>query len=561
MTDVVAQPDAHRDISRALDEFAALLGPEAVLTADADLREFRDPYSFVGWEEHTASAIVSPTTVEQVQAIVRIADEHGVPLWTFSQGRNNGYGGPAPRVRGSVLVNLRGMNRVLEVDEDLGFALVEPGVRFFDLYEHLGRTVDHRLWLSIPDLGWGSVIGNTLDHGFGFNPLGDHPGRQCGMEVVLASGDVLRTGMGAMEGNTAWQTAKRGFGPSVDSLFMQSNFGIVTKMGVWLMPAPECYMSCDVQVPHEADLGALVETVRPLLLDRTIDNFPIAYNATLVTGAFGHARRDDWYDGDGPLPSEILKRMADAAGVGWWTMRFALYGIEEIVDAKLRICQRAIGRIRGAKLAARKYDGRRVGETFAEPATGIEPGLAGALGRLRDQSDRCQACVPGLELLDNLSWDEQGAGGHLDFSPVASLTGAEALRQNDLLRDMLGRRGFDYAASLMLTPRSFVNITSVWFDTRDEARTRRAYDVCREVAEEAGRHGYGAYRAHLSLMDTVAEQYGFNDHAYRRFNETLKDALDPNGILAPGKQGIWPRALRGNGNTNRHGLVNKEEGR
>ena len=175
MTDVVAPPGARRDISRALDEFAALLGPEAVLTADADLREFRDPYSFVGWEEHTASAIVSPTTVEQVQAIVRIAGEHGVPLWTFSQGRNNGYGGPAPRVRGSVLVNLRGMNRVLEVDEDLGFALVEPGVRFFDLYEHLGRTVDHRLWLSIPDLGWGSVIGNTLDHGFGFNPLGDHP--------------------------------------------------------------------------------------------------------------------------------------------------------------------------------------------------------------------------------------------------------------------------------------------------------------------------------------------------------------------------------------------------
>jgi 4-cresol dehydrogenase (hydroxylating) flavoprotein subunit len=320
-------------------------------------------------------------------------------------------------------------------------------------------------------------------------------------------------------------------------------------------------MSCDVQVPHEADLGALVETVRPLLLDRTIDNFPIAYNATLVTGAFGQARRDDWYDGDGPLPSEILKRMADDADVGWWTMRFALYGTEEIVDAKLRICQRAFGRIPGAKLAARKYDGRRVAETLAEPATGIEPGLAGALGRLRDQSDRCQACVPGIELLDNLSWHEHGAGGHVDFSPVASLTGAEALRQNDLLRDMLGRRGFDYAASLMLTPRSFVNITSVWFDARDEVQTRRAYDVCREVAEEAGRHGYGAYRAHLSLMDTVAEQYGFNDHAYRRFNETLKDALDPNGILAPGKQGIWPRALRGSRNTNGHGPVKKEEGR
>ena len=45
-------------------------------------------------------------------------------------------------------------------------------------------------------------------------------------------------------------------------------------------------------------------------------------------------------------------------------------------------------------------------------------------------------------------------------------------------------------------------------------------------------------------MDLAAEQYSFGDHAYRRFTETIKDAIDPNGILAPGKQGIWPRAMR-----------------
>ena len=64
------------------------------------------------------------------------------------------------------------------------------------------------------------------------------------LEVVTPEGEVLRTGMGAMTDNPAWHLYKRSFGPSSTQLFMQSNFGIVTKMGFWLLPAPETYMRC-----------------------------------------------------------------------------------------------------------------------------------------------------------------------------------------------------------------------------------------------------------------------------------------------------------------------------
>ena len=48
-------------------------------------------------------------------------------------------------------------------------------------------------------------------------------------------------------------------------------------------------------------------------------------------------------------------------------------------------------------------------------------------------------------------------------------------------------------------------------------------------------------------MDQVAATYSWNDGALGKLNETLKDSLDPNGILAPGKNGVWPKAYRGKG--------------
>src|SRR5690606_36688932 len=133
---------------------------------------------------YSPGAVLLPGSVEDVQAMLRIAKAHGTPVWTSSQGRNNGYGGGAPRVSGSFAMSLRRMNRVLEVDEENCVALVEPGVRFFDLYCHL-RTIGSKHWMSVPDLGAGSVIGIALQLGVGYTPIRDHFATHCGMEVVL----------------------------------------------------------------------------------------------------------------------------------------------------------------------------------------------------------------------------------------------------------------------------------------------------------------------------------------------------------------------------------------
>ena len=185
----------------ALRQFESVVGPQWVFTKDEDVALYRDPYSpFLGEpQELLASAAVAPATVEQVQGVVRIANQYRVPIYPISTGRNLGYGGSAPVYSGSVVLDLKRMNRILEVNEENAYALVEPGVSYFDLYRHIQEN-ELKLWIDCPEPGWGSLVGNALDRGVGYTTRGfrNHFEAHCGMEVVLPNGELVRTGMGAM---------------------------------------------------------------------------------------------------------------------------------------------------------------------------------------------------------------------------------------------------------------------------------------------------------------------------------------------------------------------------
>ena len=91
-----------RDFARVLDAWKHIVGDRWVFTSDEDLDLYRDAYSPFRdeEEERLASAAVAPDSVEQVQQIVRIANEHGIPIYPISTGRNLGYGGSRADVLG-----------------------------------------------------------------------------------------------------------------------------------------------------------------------------------------------------------------------------------------------------------------------------------------------------------------------------------------------------------------------------------------------------------------------------------------------------------------------------
>ena len=252
------------DFTAALKAFASIVGDQWLFTADEDLELYRDSYSILWGEadERTASAAVAPDNADQVVELVKVANRYRIPIYPISTGKNLGYGGAAPALAGSVVFDLKRMNRIVEIDERHGYVVVEPGVSYFDLYNYI-QEKGLKLWIDCPSPGWGSVLGNALDGGVGVTlaPYRSHFDAQCGIEVVLPNGRMMRTGMGAMPGAKTWQQFKPGFGPRIDGLFKQSNYGVVTKMGFWLMPAPENFTTGVVTVPKFRDIIPLVDVI------------------------------------------------------------------------------------------------------------------------------------------------------------------------------------------------------------------------------------------------------------------------------------------------------------
>ena len=522
---------APREFESALKAFRATVGVAHVITAEQELQSYRDPFAFASADanEFAPSAAVKPASVEEVQAIVRIANEFKVPLWVISRGKNLGYGGAAPRVAGSVTIDLGRMNRILEVNEEFCFAEVEPGVTFFDLYEHI-RAKNLKLWISVPALGWGSVIGNALDRGVGYTPYGEHSENICGMEVVLPDGGLIRTGMGALSRGKTWHAFKPGYGPSVDGLFMQSNFGIVTKAGIWLMPQPDFFIACDLHFERESDLERIVDITGRLRREDIVQNTAVLSNAVRLISRVG--AREKWFRGDGAAPESAVQGKLREMGLGAWNLRFAIYGPEELADVRLEIAKKAFAAIPGARFESKKWDVRaHKPEEFTA-----------AIG-----SESVQAGVPSLFALEVLKY--RGAdGGHIGFSPILAPSGKEAAKLANLVGRLCHEHGFDYYGGFSFGFRHLWSVMMILYDKKSDEHRVQVDRLFRRLVKDAGELGFAEYRAHVKYMDLVGDQYDFNCHALRRFTERLKDAADPNGILAPGKQGIWPKRMRRKGN-------------
>ncbi|MGE3537396.1 MAG: FAD-linked oxidase C-terminal domain-containing protein [Candidatus Tectimicrobiota bacterium] len=207
-----------------LQELAAIVGPMAVLTAPEDMLVYEcDGHTL---DKAPPSAVVFPSTTEQVAAIVQLANRYGLPF--VARGAGTGLSGGALALHGGIVIEMCRMNRILELDYVNQRAVVQPGL----VNLHLSLAVSDAGYYYAPDpssQGSCTIGGNVAENSGGPHTLkyGVTTNHVLGLEVVLPSGEVVHLGGATLDAP----------GYDLTGLFVGSEgtFGIVTQVTVRLL--------------------------------------------------------------------------------------------------------------------------------------------------------------------------------------------------------------------------------------------------------------------------------------------------------------------------------------
>lgn len=557
---------APQDLAAALSSWRARLGSDRVLDADGTARHYGADTSGPG--RAVPAALLIKDRAELTDAL-EIARRHRVPLYPISTGKNWGYGGASPVLDGCVVLDLSGMNRIVELNREqpglltreFGLVTLEPGVTQGQLREYLDR---HAPRFMVPTTGAGpncSLIGNALERGYGITPYADHFGAVTALEAVLPDGRLYRSALAELGAETVDRAFKWSLGPYLDGLFAQGNIGIVTQMTIALAPRPERVEAFFFGIAEEGKLEAAVVAIRRILreLGDTVGSINLM-NARRVLSMTAPYPADR-VGSDGLLPQDVLLELARRHRVPAWLGVGALYGNSEIVKAARRVVRRLLRPVadRIAFPIPRIVFLTPERSAFLGRLVGSVPGLRGSrisksFGAI-DQSLGVMAGQPSEVALRLAYWRKggtqagplnpaRGGSGLIWYSPLVPMQPVAVREYVAMVNKICIHHKIEPLITLTsLTDRCFDSTVPLLFDRDDAKQVDRSEAdqehprweqaaACFDALFEAGvSKGFAPYRLGIQAMSRVTGV----PSPFWDLVRTIKSAIDPDGIIAPGR--------------------------
>ncbi|MFW5741077.1 MAG: FAD-binding oxidoreductase, partial [Myxococcota bacterium] len=448
--------------------------------------------------------LVMPADKKELARVMAACSRLDVPVFVTSSARNWGYGSGTPPFADAVHVSLGRLDAIVDYDDDLGFVRVQPGVTQQQLYEFL-EGQGGRFWMDATGASPGcSVIGNLMERGFGHTPLADHAAHACGLEVCLADGTVIHTGFSAFHGATTASCYRWGLGPSLDGLFTQSNFGIVTEATIWLMPKPDCVELFAFNLDSfEEFLGAL-PALRHLRRNHIIRGALHVGNTTKVLSSL--ARKAEIEDRFGPLSVPAnAKRVARVMQVPAFSGGSALYGSKRQVKMLAREVREQLrgkvrrllflgeGRLGYARHLAAGADAL-LGTGFSRNIELVESVFDMVRGKPTEHPTRSVWWGKRQPMPAAANPDQHGCG-LIWVCPLAPCTVDAVASLHALALPVFEAHGFDPILSMtFLNERSIEFIFSIQYDRDAPGQDDRAVACHDALLEACCAHGFYPYR-------------------------------------------------------------------
>lgn len=510
---------------QALLDFRAIVGASHVLTDAADL----DRAATATFATRARpSAIVRPENLSQVQDLVRAAARHGVPLYPVSRGKNWGLGSRVPTADGAVLLELARMDRIVAFDEELATVTVEPGVSFAQLYRFLSERKSRLFANTTGASPEASVLGNAIERGDGTGPNGDRFNHVAGLEVVLGSGEVLRTGFSRYDATPLGPLHRWGVGPALDGIFSQSNLGIVTRMSLWLTPLPGALAAIRFWFRDPTRLAPTMDALRRLRLEGTLRSVAGIWNDYRVLSVEGqypwHAAGERT-----PLDRSVLERIGEAWGGATW------FGLSAVYAATEAQCSAHVARVR--ELLEPHVDELVIEQKSGAPVSGAE------LFTEAEPAFQFLQGIPHEGSIQSVYWrkrepppaspdPDRDRCGVLWLCPTLPFRGTDVTRAVTVAERVMPEHGFEpLIAMVAQTERTVYLFPLVVYDrdvAGEDARARACHDA---LLAELAALGYLPFRLGIQSMRALPPSNDDFGAVLRR----IRQVLDPHGIIAPGR--------------------------